>query len=128
MHTRNTCWGFVIMLTPWINFGRNDIFATMDLLVHKHDVSHHFLDVFVTSLNFILWFFSVEVFRIFHCLYLWVFGGVFYAIINGITPWILLSIYWLLAHRNNFLIKMTKLEYYLFPTPSELMYIGIGHQ
>lgn len=65
-------------------FWRNDIFAVMNLLVHNHDVSHHLFVASLTSLNFIMWFFSVDAFHISHCLYPLVFGGSFDAIVNGI--------------------------------------------
>ena len=57
----------------------------MSLQVHEHDAFHHLFDVSVTFLNLILWFFNVNVCHVFYCLYLWVFGGSFDAVINGIT-------------------------------------------
>lgn len=75
----------MIALTLWINFGRNDIFATVNLIVHKYDVFYHLFDASVTSISlcgFSVWKFF---FYIFCCLYPWVFGGFFDAVVNGIT-------------------------------------------
>lgn len=62
MHTVKTCWDFA--LTMWINFGNNDIFAIVNLLVHKHDILYHLFDVFVTSLNVIFVFLCGSLSRI----------------------------------------------------------------
>lgn len=101
----------------------------MHLLVHKRDVFHHLFDASVTSLNFILWFFSVEVFHIFCCVYPWVFGGFFfYAIINDITLRILfLFIGCWDIEVNTFLHKNDKIKALPFAAPIDLMYLGIEH-
>lgn len=41
----------MIALTLWINFGRNDIFATVNLIIHKYDVFYHLFDASVTSIS-----------------------------------------------------------------------------
>ena len=118
-------------MTLWTSFGRNDIFAIMSLLVHKHYVSHHLCVASVTSLNFILQFFSVETFAyfitfipgclvVFFCYYKWHYSlkFIFYLLTAGTQKQVNLC-------KKK---KKTKLEYYHFAMPSELMYLGIDQQ